>query len=170
MKQKLTKQFIQKELIFLNGADIKYRLVLCLAVSALLVPFAILCFIGLRNELGTLLLPLLLCGLLLSAPIGLCYLFILSLLERHLLKKGRWEILKCAATYKKEEYRRHRGTLLLLNFKELGQIEVAPTLYEMTTPGDMIYLVRYCYPHSEVKLMYHSATHEYEDSTEEHDE
>ena len=96
----ITREFIKKELRFYNTADVRSTLVLCGAISLLLVPLTIGVVCGIlelfKPEWLKILLSVLVGGLV-GAPIWLILLSLRTRLrERKLLQNGDFDIVVCA--------------------------------------------------------------------------
>ena len=152
----ITREFIKKELRFYNTADIRSTLVLCGAISLLLVPLTIgvVCEILelFKPEWLKILLSVLVGGLV-GAPIWLILLSLRTRLrERKLLQNGDFDIVVCEVQYKDEKLV-HRHTEKILHFVGFNEISVGNTTYDLASQGDEFYIVHYK-GFKDIKLFY----------------
>ena len=152
----ITREFIKKELRFYNTADIRSTLVLCGAISLLLVPLTIGVVCGIlelfKPEWLKILLSVLVGGLV-GAPIWLILLSLRTRLrERKLLQNGDFDITVCEVQEKTEkQVQRHTGKFL--HFHGFKEVSVGNVNYDLVSQGDEFYIVHYK-GRTEIKLIY----------------
>lgn len=158
----ITRKQIEEELYFLNSADIKATIVLCLCLSLFFAPLTYGVVYGISLMSGVTALEIILMislGALCSAPIY-SNLIVLAkhLSKRSLLKKGLFQITVLPVSDKYESSR-NRSTVRLLEFPNLKEIAVSGTTYALAAWGDDFYVVHY-QGKKTIELLYSLKTHE----------
>lgn len=149
-KPVITREFAEKELRFLNRADLRSTLILCLSLSLFLIPLTVGIICGICLSLEILWLKLVL-----SLPIAALFTFpiwlylvvtVKCLQEKQQIDRGEFEIVTRTLSYKSEEqYTRNSRTVQrFFHFDGFERCHVnSRTSYELASEGDVFYLVRY---------------------------
>ena len=164
-KEPITRDSCEKELYFLNGADIRYRLVLFLGQSLILVPLLFLAFSLLDESGAEKMLGIFMCctGLILGGI--LLGSFIKSLYERKLLKSGAFSVVTDTVvrlSVQRGIYWYSRGTPTLY-FSQYGSYQVNQSTYDYTVCGDTFYLLIYHTKRPTVKKIYSTGIYEWKE-------
>ena len=164
-KQVITREWVEKELRFYNGADIRSSLVLCGAVSLVFLPLTVMVVWGTAQLFESLWLNVIVSipvGGGLSAPIWLNLLSLgRSLAERRWLARGEFEIVRRSVLYKDEIHGGNRVEKRL-HFEGLRAKAVDNTVFQLASQGDDFYIVHYRGRRS-VTLLYAAGMYEYRD-------
>lgn len=163
-KNILTGEMLKKELAFLNKADMRYSLVLTVAMAVVFVPLSILplytffsaeqktvlfgigCFLG----CFVLLLPILIC----------LFSLVRAIRDARLLKAGDWFVDVDEVRHKAEELR-HKHTEDVLYFSRYGRLVSGGVAFQLASPGDAFYLVLYNKKKPTAVLHYSQKLYEY---------
>ena len=165
-KNKITRAEVEKELSFLNRADIRSTIATVLGLAPLLV-FLTFCLIWLMQSVLhpenriLIVLPCVFSAVFLNFPL-LLLIFKLAghLKERKMLLRSEFEITTRAVQYKSEKMiGRHMEEFL--HFPDFKEISANRTVYQLTSEGDEFYLVHYRNKTS-VKLIFPLKMYEYE--------
>ena len=162
-KNIITREFIEKELRFYNGADIKSAVVLLGVLSLLFVPITIgtahVILSLVKNIALKIALLIVVCGLT-SAPIwlNLSGLFV-SISNRKLLARGEFDIVTRDVQYKSEKMV-HRHMEEYLHFQDFGAVWAGHTTYQITSNGDVFYIVHYK-TKNKAEMIYSTKMYEY---------
>ena len=145
-KNILCAEYIEKELRFLNKANIRSSLALLVAMMIIFIPLsAIMINVFLDLERKTFFTCVFSFGtvLIFFSPILLfLYNLIRALREKQLIKRGEWVVVTDELLYKTEEViRRHIETFLF--FAQYGKVVTNSTTYQLAEQGDIFYLVMY---------------------------
>ena len=162
-KNIITREFIEKELRFYNGADIKSAVVLLGVLSLIFVPITIgsahVILSLVKNIALKIALLIVVCGLT-SAPIwlNLSGLFV-SISNRKLLARGEFDIVTRDVQYKSEKMV-HRHMEEYLHFQDFGAVWAGHTAYQITSNGDVFYIVHYK-TKNKAEMIYSTKMYEY---------
>ena len=163
-KNIITKETIEKELKFLNKADIRSSLVLIAVMALIFVPLSIIpiyiffsvgrktILLGICCFLGFLvfLLPIFLNLISLAKAIN----------EAHLLKKGDWFVDVDEVRYKTEELE-HKHTIDVLYFYRYERVVSGGAEFQLASQDDVFYLVIYKKKKPSIVLHYSQKMYEY---------
>ncbi len=165
-KNILTRDYVERELQFYNKADIRSTLVLSAVMALFFIPFAILGIVLVMAVVDELILKIVLCtllGTLLSCP---CWLHVLALIkhfqEGKQLKNSEFEIVTRKVRDKSEKVV-HRHTEKFLSFEDFRDISVGGTTYDLSTYGDVFYIVHYR-GKNEIKLLYPEKMYDFKEN------
>ena len=167
-KNIITRAWVENELWFYNTADIKSITVTFLSLTvALGLPIYLLMLLAWIVLDAFWMKITLLCVF--GGPAAFLLLFLIyelirKLVDRHALKKGRFDIVVRTVRYKREKHILRRGSYrmaYMLAFEEFGEIEVESTEYHLTEAGDQFYMAVYYAPRARVRLWYPCRTHRY---------
>ena len=163
-KNIITREWVEKELRFYNTADIKAMLVLCGALSLVLIPFTVgfvyaIC-VFVPNVALKIILSVLI-GALSTAPVWINLLGLRGALsERKLLRRGEFDIAVRTVT-RKSEKPVYRHVEEFLHFDDFEEISFGHTKFQLASHGDEFYIVHYK-TRKTIKLLYSAKMYEYE--------
>ena len=165
-KNIITKETIEKELKFLNKADIRSSLVLIAVMAVVFLPLSLLpIYIFLSVGRKTILLGIC-CFLGFSVFLLPIFFNLISLLksinEAHLLKKGDWFVDIDEVRYKTEEIE-HRHTIDVLYFYRYERVVSGGIEFQLASQDDAFYLVIYKKKKPSVVLHYSLKMYEYQE-------
>ena len=163
-KNIITRETIEKELKFLNKADIRFSLVLIAVMTVIFVPLSIISiYIFFSVGRKTILLGIF-CFLSFSGFLLPIFLNLISLVrainEAHLLKKGAWFVDVDKVRYKTEELQR-RHTTYVLYFCRYKRVVSGGADFQLASQDDAFYLVIYKKKKPSVVLHYSQKMYEY---------
>lgn len=162
-KNVITREWVEKELRFYNGADLRSVAVTLPVMALVFIPLTALIVSGVSSEVERVWLKILisvLIGALTSCPAWgcLCSLYF-GLREKRMLQNGEFEIVTREVLYKIEKpVRRHMEEFL--GFDDFGEVLVGHTDYQLAAAGDLFYIVRYK-GRKKVRLLYSAKMYEY---------
>ena len=170
-KNIITKETIEKELKFLNKADIRSSLVMIAVMAVIFVPLSIMpIYIFFSVGRKTILLGIccFLGFLVFLLPIFLNLIpLVKAINEAHLLKKGDWFVDTDEVRYKTEEVEHrhtiveHRHTIDVLYFYRYGRVVSGGAEFQLASQDDAFYLVIYKKKKPSVVLHYSQKMYEY---------
>lgn len=153
-KNKITREFVLKELLFYNGAKMKSGFVM-LGVFALVWVPAVIGFVLTVGKAQCFLWG----GLFLLAAYVPVYTLIRCFLDRAALKRDSFDVFVREVSYKSEELL-NRRLVEYLHFPDFNKVSPGHTVYQLADVGDAFYLVVYR-SGKEVVLLYHTDMYEY---------
>ena len=142
-KNVITREWVQKELLFYIGADLKYSLVLLAVMSVTFLPISAFAVRGAFMGEGVWALKafLAILGGTISLPFWIMLVsFCSALIERKKVMRGEFSIVTGELKYKAERAV-YRHVEECLYFDDSMRISVNHTEYQLATPGDLYYLV-----------------------------
>ena len=162
-KNIITRAWVENELRFYHRAGVRSIVVL----FAIVLPLTILlcaCIGAALSELELHIIGKLIICLPFIVTFGLVIWAVIAaadvlITQGKQLANGEFEVTVCEVQYK-EEKRRHRHYVKILEFPDFSEVEVDPTTYELADRGDAYYLVHYK-GKREVKLYYALEMYEY---------
>ena len=165
-KNIITRETIEKELKFLNKADIRSYLVLIAVMTVIFLPLSILpIYIFFSVGKKTILLGIC-CFLSFSVFLLPIFFNLISLVkaikEAHLLKKGDWFVDVDEVRYKTEELE-HKHTIDVLYFYRYERVVSGGAEFQLASQGDAFYLVTYKMKKPSVVLHYSQKLYEYQE-------
>ena len=162
-KNTITREWIEKELRFYNGADIKSSLVLCGVITLLLLPITIGLTYGIFILVKNLLIKIVSALIFLAImclPIGInAAMLCTALAERKLLLRGEFDVVIRDVLYKSEKLV-NRHTEQMLHFQGFDEISVGSTTFQLAAEGDLFYIVHYK-TKKKIRLLYSAKIYEY---------
>ena len=165
-KNIITKEAIEKELKFLNKADIRSSLVLIAVMALIFVPLSIIpIYIFFSVGRKTILLGIccFLGFLVFLLPIFLNLIpLVKAINEAHLLKKGDWFVDVDEVRYKTEELE-HKHTIDVLYFYRYERVVSGGAEFQLASQDDVFYLVIYKKKKPSVVLHYSQKMYEYQE-------
>lgn len=145
-KNIITRKQIEKDLLFSNTASIKHTAV-CLAAVALALGVVSAIFLSFLPT-GFLWLDIIIWVFfigIVGAPVwAISAMLIKALIERKHLKKGDLQIVVRPLLYKEEKLVRGSDNFeKVFHFKDFEEVLADSTHYQLSTPGDLFYIVHY---------------------------
>ena len=162
-KNILTRAFVEKELRFYNKADIRGTILVGLALALIFVPIVliVLSFVD-ASSLPQRLFMQALTVFGLGLPVWVyAYSLCCHLVVKRRLNRGEFEIVRRKVTYKSEKIV-HRHTETFLSFEGFRDISVDSTTNNLTSPGDVFFIVRY-QNENRIRLLYPEKMYEYKE-------
>ena len=165
-KNIITRETIEKELKFLNKADIRSSLVLIAVMTVFFLPLSILpIYIFFSVGKKTILLGIC-CFLSFSVFLLPIFFNLIPLVkainEAHLLKKGDWFVDVDEVRYKTEELE-HKHTIDVLYFYRYERVVSGGAEFQLASQDDVFYLVIYKKKKPSVVLHYSQKMYEYQE-------
>lgn len=164
-KEIITRESIQKELRLLNRASIRHTLMLLVPYLLIMIPLVLFCAVEAVSSVENLFLKMLfgvVFGLTALLPmLALICMTYTAFTASHLLERGAFDVATYEVSYKSEEYINHRCVERLYFAGLKKPLAVGHTVYQLTSPGDLFYLVTYQTGKPSVKLIYAAKMYEY---------
>lgn len=169
-KNIITRETVKKELLFVNGADIRTAIIGGVILSPLCIPLAVGSISEIIKEFNNVIIEIVVCfllGVILILPVAaIVFTIITKLLNRRSIDKGEFEITARELLYKEEKYERrgrHHRTVKVLHFSDFDVVTSGGTVYQLASADDRFYLVHYR-GKSSVLLFYPEKMYEYKES------
>lgn len=162
-KNIISREWVAKELLFYNTADIRYALVLCGVFSLFFLPLTVLLIYSICSSYENVALEIffsVILGTISSAPIWINILSLRkSFAERKMLKRGEFDVVTREVTDKSEKLI-HRHLEEFLCFNDFKETTVDHTVFQLASVGDEFYIVHYKTKNT-IKLLYPAKIYEY---------
>ena len=165
-KNIITRETIEKELKFLNKAEIRLFLILAVVITVICVPLSTLPIRIFYSDVRKTILLGICCFLgflVFLLPIFLILIDLLKAInEAHLLKKVDWFVDIDEVRYKTEEAE-HKRTIKVLYFYRYERVVSNRVEFQLTSQDDAFYLVIYKKKKPSVVLHYSQKMYEYQE-------
>ena len=165
-RNRINREWVEKELRFYNKAHIRSGIVLCTAVSVFVIPLTVLLISLILREYDNaaveFLLSLLLCVVLIGPIVYELYWIVRRFAERKQLDRGEFDVIVSPLAYKHEKMIR-RNIVEFLHFDGYRDVSVGKTMYTLADAGDEYYLVVFR-GRTDVELLYSAEMCEYKES------
>ena len=162
-KSIISREWVEKELRFYNGADIKSSLVVCSIITVIFLPLTIGLTYGILILVKNLLIKIVSALVFLAImclPIGInAAMLCTALAERKLLLRGEFDIVTRDVLYKSEKLV-NRHTEEILHFQSFDEISVGSTTFQIAKQGDLFYIVHYR-TKKKIRLLYSAKMYEH---------
>lgn len=164
-KEIITRESIGQELRALNRKSVRHELMLLIPALLIFSPLVLFLVTEIMSSVESLLLRVLFgtaFGALAVFPVSaLIYMLCTTYANARLLARGEFDVATYEVSYKSEEYinRRYVERVYFVGLKK--PLEVGHTTYQLTSAGDVFYLVTYRSKKPSVKLMYAAKRYEY---------
>ena len=165
-KEIITRESIGQELRALNRKSVRIELMLLIPALLIFSPLVLFLTAEILSSVESLLLRVLFgaaFGALAVFPVSvLIYMLCTTCANARLLARGEFDVATYEVSYKSEEYINRRYVVERVYFVGLKKpLEVGHTTYQLTSAGDVFYLVTYRSKKPSVKLMYAAKRYEY---------
>ena len=165
-KEIITRESIGEELRALNRKSVRIELMLLIPALLIFSPIVLFLVTEIMSSVENLLLRVLFgtaFGALAVFPVSvLIYMLCTTYANARLLARGEFDVATYEVSYKSEEYINRRYVVERMYFVGLKKpLEVGHTTYQLTSAGDVFYLVTYRSKKPSVKLMYAAKRYEY---------
>ena len=165
-KEIITRESVGQELRALNRKSVRHELMLLVPCLLIWLPLVLFLAAEILSSVASLLLRVLLgialCALAAFPVLVLIYMLCTAYTNTRLLARGAFDVEAYEVSYKSEEYINRRYVVERVYFVGLKKpLEVGHTTYQLTSAGDIFYLVTYRTKKPSVKLMYAAKMYEY---------